>query len=460
VLPLQSKIFIFVAVLLLLIAFEWVFFSIFEGRVLQEEMSDRGSVLVRTLAQLSAEPVLTFQITRLERLLDSMLEEKDVVHARVYDANYKVLAATDREQEGWTYSGQIVPSTQIRLDPDLMVAKTPITVMEQPLGMAEITFSLDTLKAKVSRSRMIFLMVFIGELLLAVAFAVFLEIQVIRPLGKLAGEVQEIRPDSPQMPLSVTPFSAREINRLRHSLNDMREKLRRAQADIVARTRLATMGQIAANITHEIRNPLEAMSGAVEILSSEPKLNDDSRESVAILREEIRNLDDYLNQYLEFARPMPVKPVSTNINMLVEDCLVLLRPLLRKKQVQLYTELANGLPSCRLDVNQLKRVIVNIVLNSIEAIPDQGTLRVCTKSRTGGVEIAVKDDGEGIREEDLPRVFDPYFTTKNSGSGLGLPLSKMIIEQHDGTILIESRLGEGSVVTISLPVESEGVPDG
>ena len=453
--PLQSKIFIFVAVLLLLIAFEWVFFSILEGRVLQEEMRERGSVLVRTLAQLSAEPILALQITRLERLLESMLEEKDVVHARIYDVNYKVLAATDTAQEGWTYSGQIVGSPQISIEPDLMVAQAPITVMDKSLGMAEIVFSLDTLMAKVSHSRMIFLMVFIGELLLAVAFAAFLEIQVIRPLGKMAGEVQEIRPDSPQMPLSVTPFSAREINRLRHSLDDMREKLRRAQADMVARTRLATMGQIAANMTHEIRNPLEAMSGAVEILSSEAKLSADSRDSVTILREEIRNLDDYLNQYLDFARPVPVNPVSTNVNLLVEDCLVLLRPLLRKKQVKLTAEQADGMPSCRLDVNQLKRVIVNIILNSIEAIPSGGTLQVSTRSRSGRVEIAVKDNGEGIREEDLPRVFDPYFTTKSSGSGLGLPLSKMIVEQHEGTILIESRPGQGSVVTVSVPAESE-----
>ena len=113
-----------------------------------------------------------------------------------------------------------------------------------------------------------------------------------------------------------------------------------------------------------------------------------------------------------------------------------------------------------MDVNQLKRVIVNIVLNSIEAISDHGTLQVSTTSRTGRVQIAVRDDGEGVREEDLPRVFDPYFTTKSSGSGLGLPLSKMIIEQHEGTILIESRLGEGSVVTVSLPAEPEGVLDG
>ena len=160
--PLQSKIFVFFAVLLLLIAFEWIFFSIFEGRVLQEEMSARGSVLVRTLAQLSAEPVLAFQITRLEQLIDSMLEEKDVLHARVYSSGYTVLAATDREQEGWTFSGRIVDSQQIHYDTELMVAKAPITVMNQTLGMAEIAFSLTTLKAKVSRSRTIFLTIFIS----------------------------------------------------------------------------------------------------------------------------------------------------------------------------------------------------------------------------------------------------------------------------------------------------------
>ena len=161
--PLQSKIFVFFAVLLLLIAFEWIFFSIFEGRVLQEEMSARGSVLVRTLAQLSAEPVLAFQITRLEQLIDSMLEEKDVLHARVYNSGYTVLAATDREQEGWTFSGRIVDSQQIHYDTELMVAKAPITVMNQTLGMAEIAFSLTTLKAKVSRSRTIFLTIFIAS---------------------------------------------------------------------------------------------------------------------------------------------------------------------------------------------------------------------------------------------------------------------------------------------------------
>jgi signal transduction histidine kinase len=447
-------------VLLLLIAFEWIFFTVFESRVLREEMSARGSVLVRTLAQLSAEPILAFQITRLERLLDSMLEEKDVLHARVYNADYMVLAATDREQEGWTYSGRIARSQQVRYQSGLMVAEAPIRVINQTLGMAEIVFSLDTLQEKISRSRTLFLVIFFSELLLAAAFAVFLEIQVIRPLGKLAGGVREIRVDSLETPLSAAPFSAREINRLRHSLDDMREKLRRAQQDMVARTRLATMGQIAANISHEIRNPLEAMSGAVEILSGEPSLNADSRESVAILREEIHNLDDYLNQYLELARPVPVRPVSTGVNVLVEDSLALLKPLLHKKHAKLNSALAQDAPSCTADVNQLKRVIVNVLLNSIEAIPDHGTLWISTKACGGRVEIAVRDDGGGIREEDLQRVFDPYFTTKSGGSGLGLPLSKMIIEQHDGSIRVQSRPGEGTVVTVSLPADPKGLADG
>jgi len=455
-LSLQSKIFIFFAVLLLLIAFEWIFFTIFESKVLQEEMSERGSVLVRTLAQLSAEPVLTFQITRLEQLLDSMLEEKDVLHARVYNSGYTVLAATDRRQEGWIFSGRIVNTQAIDFDSERMVAKAPITVMSQTLGMAEIVFSLATLKEKISRSRTIFLTIFISELILAVLFALFLEIQVVRPLGVLSAEVQEIRVDSLDRPLPTAPLTAREIRRLRHSLDDMRGKLKTAQKEIIARTRLATMGQIAANITHEIRNPLEAMSGAVEILSSEPELGSDSRESIAILQEEIRNLDDYLNEFLEFARPVPVRLVSTKINVLVEDCLFLLRPLLKNKHVKTEIMLAEGLPSCTLDPNQLKRVIINLILNSIEAISEHGTLGIATASKNDLVEITIRDNGEGIREEHLSRVFDPYFTTKSSGSGLGLPLSKMIVEQHNGSIRISSLAAEGTVVTVCLPADPKG----
>ena len=146
--------------------------------------------------------------------------------------------------------------------------------------------------------------------------------------------------------------------------------------------------------------------------------------------------------------------------MLVEDSLALLKPLLHKKHAKLNSALAQDAPSCTADVNQLKRVIVNVLLNSIEAIPDHGTLWISTKACGGRVEIAVRDDGGGIREEDLQRVFDPYFTTKSGGSGLGLPLSKMIIEQHDGSIRVQSRPGEGTVVTVSLPADPKGLADG
>jgi signal transduction histidine kinase len=454
-LPLQSKVLIFFAVLLLLIAFEWVFFDAFETRILREEMSERGSVLVRTLAQLAAEPLVAFRITRLENLVDSLLGEKDVLYARVYNAGHTVLAATDRNQEGWTFSGGLATDLEIRFEDRFVLSRAPIRAVGSLQGMAEIAFSLDTLAAKIGRSRVIFLTVFVGEILLALGFALFLQLQVVRPLGQLAGQVQAIRYDSLDEPLPTARLPARELRHLRRSLEQMREKLRAAQHEIVARTQLATMGRIAANISHEIRNPLEAISGAVEILSLEPSLGVDGRHSVTIIQEEIQTLNDYLSEFLELARPAPVRAAPAAINVLIEDCLLLLKPLLRKKHLRTELSLAEGLPLCTVDANQIKRVIVNLVLNSIDAMGEYGLLQVRTAAEDGAVEIRLADNGAGVREEHLGRLFDPYFTTKSGGSGIGLPLSRQIVEQHGGSIVLASSYGEGTVVTVRLPIPAE-----
>jgi signal transduction histidine kinase len=454
-LPLQSKVFIFFGVLLLLIAFEWVFFDTFQTSVLRDEMAERGSVLVRTLAQLAAQPMLAFQITRLESLVDSLLEEKDVSYARLYNANHTVLAATDRHQEGWTFSGGLATSPEIRFEQRFLRSRAPIRILDDLQGMAEIAFSLDTLAAKIRRSRLIFLAVFVGEILLALGFALFLELQVVQPLGRLAGQVQAIRFDSLDEPLPTARLPARELRHLRESLEQMRGKLHAAQREIVARTQLATMGQIAANMSHEIRNPLEAISGAVEVLSFEASLGADGRRSLGIIQEEIQTLDDYLSEFLQLARPAPVRAAPAAINPLIQDCLLLLKPLLRKKHLRTELSLGEDLPSCTVDTNQIKRVVVNLLLNAIDAVADGGMLRVCTAAVDGGIEVRFTDNGAGIRAEHLERVFDPYFTTKSGGSGLGLPLSRQIVEQHGGSIALASRPKEGTTVTVRLPGSRE-----
>lgn len=450
---LQSKVFIFFTILLFLIFFEWFYFSKYRSKVFKEEMSERGSILVRTFAQLSREPLLSLQITRLEHQLDSLLEEKDVLSAQIYTMDYKILAATDREQEGWSYSGEIVTDTEINFEEDIMITRTPIIILNKKWGMAEIIFSLNNMKLKINQSKKIFILIFVFEFILAIFFAIFLQIQIVRPLSKLAQEVKQITPDSLQGSLSHLKFTASEIVRVRHSIDNMRKKLKQAQEEIISKTQFATMGKIAANITHEIRNPLEAISGVLEILSDEKVLKKDGRKYLIIIQDEIHNLNDYLNEFLEFVRAEPNYSDNVQINNLIKDCFILLQPMLKKNKVKVDFNLKEDIPLCTIDINQIKRVIINLLLNSIEAIDKKAKLWISTAKKENSILIVIRDNGKGIYEEHLPHVFDLYFTTKKSGSGIGLALCKKIIDQHKGSIQIKSIFGEGTIVTIQLPIK-------
>ena len=453
-LPLQSKVVAFFVLLLMLIVVEWLYSSAHERNALREQMAGRGDVLVRTLAQLSEEPLVGLQIRRLEQQVDSILQEKDVRFARVYSANYQVLAATDRNWEGWYLSGKIVTKPELEFSGETMTARSPILIAHQIRGMAEVAFALASMDAKIAKGQKVFVLIFVGEALLSILFALLLEVQFARPLERLSAQVDRITPDSPGLPLGAPRLAAREIVRVGSSIDDMRRKLKQAQEAVVAKAQLATMGQLAANMTHEIRNPLEAISGAVEILSSEDALSEDSHVSLAIIQEEIQNLNDYLGEFLEFAHPEPVALSPSSLNELVADCIVLMKPVFRKKRIEIRQLLQHDLPAVTADATRIKRVIVNVLLNSAEAVSDGGVIHVSTSAGTDSrVCVEIFDDGVGISSDVLPRVFDPYFTTKKTGSGIGLALSRKIMEEHGGSIRINSLSERGTTVLLELPCD-------
>ena len=451
---LQTKVFLFFSVLLSLILFEWIFFSSYENRVFKDEMEKRGNVLVKTLTQLSNEPLIAYRITQLENQLDSVKQEKDVLYARIYNADHLVIAATDRQYEGWLFSGDIARTVNFRFNKNIMIVRSPIEVLGETRGMAEIVFSLDTMKAKSRQSTILFLIIFIVEIILAILFAVFLEIQLIRPLNLLSQQVRSISVDSLQSPMVSYSHSAKEITSVVSSIDDMKKKLKIAREELISKTQMSTMVQIAANTAHEIRNPLEAISGAVEILSSEKNLSSYSRDSILIIQEEIQNLNDYLSKFIDFTKPEAVNIVEADINALIDDCLLLLKPLFKKHQIKIEKYFKDNLTKCAVDINETKRVIINLLLNSIEAIQHSGTIKLETEIQDSNIKIVIIDNGSGIDEKHINRVFDPYFTTKKEGSGIGLALSRRVIEQQGGSINIKSRLEKGTTVTITLPIKT------
>ncbi len=452
--PLQSKLTIFFILFLSLLAFQWLFFMQHEENVLTEEMSTRATVLVKNLSELSREPMLNYQISRLEMQVDSLKHEKDVLYARVVNSNFLVLADTRRVQEGWIYSGKISSSSEIDINGTILTTREPIVILGANHGMAEISFSLEGMFAKIKKSRILFVSIFIAELLLLFGFAVFLEIQVIRPLRRIAAGVEQISAASINETLSVPGKPSIEILKVSSAINKMKDTLRKNQDELISKARLATMGKIGFNLAHEIRNPLEAISGSVEILSLGISKDSSEYSYIKIIKEEIHNLNDYLGEFLEFTKSEPGEKENISPGELLKDSLLLLGPLLKQHHIKINNLTSGSKGLWNVNPNQIKRVILNVLLNSMDAIGSNGSIEIKIKKEINNLIMMISDTGCGIAVKSIDAVFDPYYTTKKNGSGIGLSLSRKIVEQHNGNISICS-LNEdtkmSTMVSISFP---------
>ena len=250
---------------------------------------------------------------------------------------------------------------------------------------------------------------------------------------------------------------AREFNAMAASLSRQRDDLRRAE-------RLAAVGRISAQITHEIRNPLNAMGLNAELLAEElSQLPEPPKEAlglVAAISREVDRLDAVAEEYLRFSRPPRASAARIDVAEVLGGLLDFLGPELQAAKVEVRRELAAGLPPVRADEGQLRAVFLNLVRNSREAMPGGGTVTAAVRldpaggqagDGSTGVEVRLSDTGGGIPAGDLTRIFEPFYSTKERGTGLGLAYVREVVVQHGGTIRCESELGRGTTFTIRLP---------
>jgi signal transduction histidine kinase len=251
-----------------------------------------------------------------------------------------------------------------------------------------------------------------------------------------------------------------EIGLLSREFNAMAASLDRQQAELRRAERLAAVGRISAQITHEIRNPLNSIGLNAELLADElAARTDPSREAlqlVAAITREVDRLNGVTEEYLRFARLPRATLAPHDVNELMGGLLDFVGPELAAARVELRRELPPGLPPIRADEGLLRAVFLNLLRNSREAMPGGGTITVRTGRAEGGsVEIEVRDTGGGIPPGDLTRIFDPFYSTKERGTGLGLAFSQQVVKEHGGTIRCDSIVGRGTAFTVRLP----GAPD-
>ena len=238
-------------------------------------------------------------------------------------------------------------------------------------------------------------------------------------------------------------------------MRDFTERHREAQETLESE-RIAALQLLAAGVAHEIGNPLNSLTIHLQLLERRlRKLPEKDREQfiqpLSVAQEEIKRLDSIVTQFLRAIRPAPLQRAPHDLNSLVRDAADFLGPELKSRNILLELDLTPGLPVLDVDQDQLKQAFFNIVKNASEAMKQGGLLKIRTGSDADWINVAFSDTGGGMTQETMARVFEPYFTTKKGGSGLGLMITQRIIRAHGGEVVLESDPGQGLRLTLRLP---------
>ncbi len=323
-----------------------------------------------------------------------------------------------------------------------------------------LLFTLATVSFRDPERHAVLIVAGAGAVVICAVSIVALAYQIQRPMVELQEKIEQVSDGDLDVAVS---FSRRndEIGDLGRNFNHMMEQLResREEIELLHRTQisraehLATLGEMATGLAHEIRNPLAGIAGVIEIIGRDLPVTSPARAVVKEVRQEITQINRILTDLLETARPHPPQICRSNLNTTVEHTVMLARQQVLSKPIKIELQGAPDLAEVEHDSDQIHQVLLNLLLNAVQAMESTGTVRVEIGSREGYASVVVSDNGRGIPPQLLPNIFRPFFTTKGNGTGLGLSLARRIVEEHHGRIEVSSVVGKGSRFEVLLPFQ-------
>ena len=440
-----------------------------EQRMIVQEVERKGMILAETLAMASVNALLSHDYSTLKRFLEAAGKDPAVVYAMVLDPTGIIKMHTDLAEIGRSVQDEVgaraldsdealIQRVPGRRDGPIYDVAAPMLAAGRRVGLLRLGLSTQAMRAALRRSRLEVALIGLAALALGIGGAVVLTRRISRPLRELREGARAVSRGDLTWRVRVT--SRDEVGEVAAAFGAMTESLQAHIEELVRAERLVLLGELAAGIAHEVRNPLEAIKGAAQVIEGQSGRDPAVAKFTRIIKDEVTELDRFLDGFLGFARPAPLRLEAVAANGLVEEALDLLAPLCDDRRIRLVRELADHLPAVTADAHQVKQVLMNLCLNAIQAMPDGGTLTVATRAapsgERGGLELRVRDTGSGVAESVRPQVFEPFVTTKAGGSGLGLAVSRSIVERHGGRIWMAGGEGQGTLFGVWLPASGGG----
>ncbi len=341
----------------------------------------------------------------------------------------------------------------------------PIIVNDRRVGYVVITRYLDDFSALSREAFLSRLAATLGVFAVGILFSLFLAWTFSRPLQDLTAAAREVAAGN--LSVQVPVRSADEMGGLSRTFNEMVERLkenRLLEERLHFAERSTAMGRLASAVAHEIRNPLNFINLSIDHLRTrlapeDAQRRDDFDRILHNVKSEVSRLNRLVGDFLSFGKPMRLDPRLCAIDQVARDVAALVDHKARDQGIALTVDAERELPQIVADPELLKTCFLNLLINAVDAMPSGGILRLAIRRVGSGpsdaIEVSVVDTGRGMTADDIRTAFEPYFSTKDTGLGLGLALTRKIVEDHGGTIALDSAPGHGTTVRITLPLAAE-----
>jgi signal transduction histidine kinase len=462
----RISVFIAVVVAVATIAVGWIILRE-ERKILETELQSKGRYIAELMSHHIIEPLLHEERQRIFSLLMGSMKSKDslIVYSEVYDKNRKLMAKAHKNEE---FRGIILPpytfdnskpDMDVREDNNIHVYHLSMPVHEESLGIIgflRMCITKEYLYRTLEDVKQKLYLFATVVIIIGIVLGLWMARRVLKPVLIINNGVKrlgdgEIGVEIPEVGDGEIKEVAISFNKMSGKLKELIDAIKTAQENLVRTEKLYAIGEFSAGVAHEIRNPLSSIKMLIQTF--ERKKEALSSKNFAIIQGEIDRIDRIIKGFLAFTRPGTAEKKDVNINDILEEVITLTRPKMEQSSISLNKRFSSASPIIKGNNDALKQVFINIVLNAIQAMDDEGgTLSIETLANNGSLTAIIKDTGCGIPENNLKYISDPFFTTKENGTGMGLALTYSIVNDHSGKINVESTPKIGTKITVELPL--------